>query len=96
MKHSLRIVVAVAALAIAAPVRAQSPASAAPPNAYTVPSPPGAHMHHHAMHRHRAVHHTAVRESTADRLNRQELAHLQDVGGTPVLRMPVGGKVLSK
>jgi hypothetical protein len=48
-------------------------------------------VHHHGLH-----HAAAPRVSEADQLNRQELAHLQDVGGTPLLRMPSGGKVLSK
>jgi hypothetical protein len=97
MRDSFWVAVVAVALAIAAPVRAQqSPASTTQPSAPPAPSPHGAHMHHHAVHHHRhGVHHAAARESTADQLNRQELAHL-DVGGTPRLTMPEGGKAISK
>jgi hypothetical protein len=91
MKRSFRVAVVTVALAIAAPVRAQTPASTTPPSTHSGPSPTHSQTHHHAMH-----HAAAPRVSEADQLNRQELAHLQDVGGTPVLRMPSRGKVISK
>ena len=92
MKRSFRVAVVAVALAIAAPVWAQAPAITTPPSANSGPSPNRAHAPHHAVHHH----HGASRGSTADQLSREELAHLQDVGGTPVLRMPSGGRVLSK
>jgi hypothetical protein len=100
MKQLLWVAAVAVLMAIATSVRAQAPANTTPPPAGTnppsassTPSPGGdmggaapssqGHTHHHAArHRHHHVHHAA--------------AQPQDVGGTPVIRMPAGGKAVSK
>ena len=107
MKQLLCVAAVAAVLANAPPVRAQAPASTAPPPASMAPPSASSfpstrrsplhhtHLAHHTAHHHALHHGSAPRVSEADQLNRQELAHL-DVGGTPLLRMPAGGKVISK
>src|SRR5690242_9873132 len=98
MMPLLSSVATVAAIAISAPVWAQSTTpSATPPAAYSDPSPRGdtsseraAPSHHQARVHHTRTHHTrthhntaAARSGTADQLNQQELATFQ-AGGSPM------------
>lgn len=105
MKHLLYSVVAIAALTICAPVRAQPAMSTTPPAAYSGPSPRGETSAERAAPAHQAhhPHHMAVHPGrgprpevhAADQLNRQELSRLDRISPTPVNRMPAGGRVIS-
>ena len=102
MKHLLIGMVAVGALAISAPVLAQ-PAASAPPagtNA-TSPAAPGMHVGsptraHHRRHAVQAARNKSTRTgSTANQLNREELARFQANSPSSMNRMPAGGRATS-
>ena len=81
MKHLLSGVAAIAALAVSAPVLAQT---SSPPPASTSATPP---MHHHGHHvTHAAAHHhkmAPLTGGTANQLNQQELARIQSGSSMP-------------
>jgi hypothetical protein len=81
MKHLLSGVAVIAALAISAPVLAQT---SSPPPASTSATPP---MHHHGHHvTHAAAHHhkmAPLTGDTANQLNQQELARIQSGSSMP-------------
>jgi hypothetical protein len=97
MKHLLNGVAIAAALAIAAPVWAQAPASpsapkaaapmAAAPMAGAPMAPMAGKQRHKRMMRHMAKRGPA--ESTTDQLNRQELTRVQGPGAAGMAPAPV-------
>ena len=105
MKHLLYSVVAIAALTICAPVRAQPAMSTTPPAAYSGPSPRGetpaerAAPAHHAYHPHHVAAHRGRNarpaEHAADQLKPAELSRLERISPTSVNRMPAGGRAIS-
>jgi hypothetical protein len=98
MKHLLTGVAMAAALAIAAPVWAQTTPSPAPmtppPAAPSAPGTPAKPMPQKPMmHRHMAMHHRGMMgagDHMTDQLNQQELQRIQG-GNTSAMPAPTGG-----
>jgi hypothetical protein len=101
MKHLLNGVTIAAALAIAAPVWAQTgapmtpSAPAAPPAASSMaPAEPMTTTRHHRARHHRMVRHSTrmgksgADDRTTEQLNRQELSRLQGGGAAPGMAPP--------
>jgi hypothetical protein len=102
MKHLLIGMVAVAALAISAPVLAQPVTSTPPPGTHTTPpaasaghvgSPTRAHHRRHAVQS--ARNKSIGSRSSANQLNQEELARFQTNNPSSMNRMPAGGRATS-
>ena len=100
MKYLLILAVAIAALAVSEPVRAQTAAPAAAPTGTDMTAAPKAPHQgsvtraHHRRHAVQSARHPSTK-SSANQLNQEELSRFQSNNPSSMNRMPAGGRATS-
>ena len=99
MRYLLIPALAIAALAVSEPVRAQTAAPAAPTGTDMTAAPKAPHQGsvtraHHRRHAVQSARHPSTK-SSANQLNQEELSRFQSNNPSSMNRMPAGGRATS-